>query len=641
MIINQIQTIISKLNLDHFAEVLSLKKDFNFRNKFQHKVDDNYANHQDYGFYTGDDSNALSHACLMLNKLDRFTEASEDERTRWKDALALDFDNYLKCHLYGIVKTNLNIENLTESMIAFGLGDYVIDSIRAYYEKLITDEMDYDCFVPAYEDLYIQAGDRALFFQQNLAKALEYYILADIDWFHLRDGKEKRNLDGTRRQKLLQWHEKVVSYQQLKQGSYKSEEVTPKKGHDQNIFDPYVSFTSIVNEQTQSREIVEAAATYLVESNERLKQKDIEIDYLRDNVFMALLVKRDALLSSLCCLKEDIEIKPQEIADQIIDAIKRIDSIPLRLVKSYVIDHEEDDDIVDDIINFSLTINTVSQIRLALRVEKLAQDMAYYTSMDNFLYMLPAKCGELSACGRFSIMNIAYMNDPNEGTLLQKYINKGNELRETNTGRKTAIYPYVFMKCFTTRVDDLPMWEMYGDHAKGCCILVDWDASERASKKKSVPLYRVCYIKKNPSSKYTINMGDNPQIEDIETVRGGMQKLKTLLEEIKTDDARDLFEALLQGITYLFKENIYYYEQEMRILYTFSDISEEFMHTKNEYPMLYVQPDFPIHIKEIILGPKFSNAPMKMPYIKEQVAKMSYKIGADMPIISFSGIEYR
>lgn len=40
--------------------------------------------------------------------------------------------------------------------------------------------------------------------------------------------------------------------------------------------------------------------------------------------------------------------------------------------------------------------------------------------------------------------------------------------------RKNARYPYVFIKCFTPQIDFLPMWEMYGDYAEGCCLVIDW-----------------------------------------------------------------------------------------------------------------------------------------------------------------------
>ena len=96
--------------------------------------------------------------------------------------------------------------------------------------------------------------------------------------------------------------------------------------------------------------------------------------------------------------------------------------------------------------------------------------------------MLPVKCtGEKKdRLGKLTVMHLSYMNDPNEGqTLLQTVY--GDQYDTGKKDRKSLNVPYVFVKCFTPRVDYLPMWEMYGDHAKGCCLIIDWETTKNLS----------------------------------------------------------------------------------------------------------------------------------------------------------------
>ena len=68
-------------------------------------------------------------------------------------------------------------------------------------------------------------------------------------------------------------------------------------------------------------------------------------------------------------------------------------------------------------------------------------------------------------------MHLSYMNDPMEGNVLKDFL-LGTK-RMDRSERKDIIQPYVFMKCFTSRVDYLPMWGMYGKNATGCGSVFD------------------------------------------------------------------------------------------------------------------------------------------------------------------------
>ena len=116
-----------------------------------------------------------------------------------------------------------------------------------------------------------------------------------------------------------------------------------------------------------------------------------------------------------------------------------------------------------------------------LNAEGDAAEIAYYTSAEVFSYMLPEKCtkeeGKEGRLGKLTVMHLSYMNDPNEGKTLQKAI-YGPSYGALQKGRKPLDVPFVFVKCFSPRIDYLPMWEMYGDHARGCCLVIDWETSK-------------------------------------------------------------------------------------------------------------------------------------------------------------------
>lgn len=76
-------------------------------------------------------------------------------------------------------------------------------------------------------------------------------------------------------------------------------------------------------------------------------------------------------------------------------------------------------------------------------------------------------------------------------------------------------------------------------------------------------------------------------------------------------------------------------------MYSYTNISEDFLHIDGEYPKLYLNPEIYLRIQEIILGPKVQDVPLKVPYLQEELAKLSNMLGVGKPNISLSEIEYQ
>lgn len=302
--------------------------------------------------------------------------------------------------------------------------------------------------------------------------------------------------------------------------------------------------------------------------------------------------------------------------------------------------------------------------------QKISQ-IAYYTKLDTLGYLLP-QTGKLDEIGVLSMMHLAYMNDPNEGKALPGAIFNGLVEKDT---RENAKYPYVFLKSFTRRIDDLPMWEMYGDRAEGVCIVID--PLQFAQQKSSIPMYFVCYLRKEKNN-YVVKPEDNSNLSrsSVKTINRCLRQIRTWAKKNK-DDASFMM-ALgdsLQGIKFMFKDSDYSHECELRIVYiadehsddrikqtvyptlekgttSDSDMSQNSIlkydkaisYETGKAPMLYVSAEDPIIIDEIILGPKFKESARELPFLERRCDELCQKHSAfyngKSIKITFSDIKY-
>lgn len=70
-------------------------------------------------------------------------------------------------------------------------------------------------------------------------------------------------------------------------------------------------------------------------------------------------------------------------------------------------------------------------------------------------------------------------------------------------------------------------------------------------------------------------------------------------------------------------------------------VDDDFLHTEEKWPKLYIRPDFSVQIKEIIMGPKCIETYKFMPYLQEQIAKMCEYEKIAIPKITVSNIQYQ
>ena len=290
-----------------------------------------------------------------------------------------------------------------------------------------------------------------------------------------------------------------------------------------------------------------------------------------------------------------------------------------------------------------------------------------------------------SISGKTRLNNANYMNDPEEGIIIEKIL---------GLDRRDALEPSSwFLMSFTIKTDDLAMWSQYGDDAKGVCIVLREDDFSRFSsfndvswrqEKISLEFSDKMYLMKSelnsgleksifqsesedsvdtvndegiePSSEekgngskgnvdylyriaYVNASGGKFSIEKTELFNDDeIKKLEEFLEVLKEKIDKDLNKGddfyqkaisdCIEEIRYLFKSVDYKYENELRILrYANLDPSNDKIKIDKTSGIgrLYVERENSIQIDEVIFGPKFPNPEYVTPLLKLLDKEIKYK----------------
>ena len=312
----------------------------------------------------------------------------------------------------------------------------------------------------------------------------------------------------------------------------------------------------------------------------------------------------------------------------------------------------------------------------------------HYTKGSTLQIMLDQEENEkkkniFSVSGKTRLYNANYMNDPEEGIVIEKIL---------GLDRRDILEPSSwFLMSFTNKTDDLAMWSQYGDDAKGVCLVlreddfsrftsfndVSWrkeviplvetmntiestlsydlkgspnelnnikptiaikdeEKRSKSEKKENVPkgnrdyLYRIAYVK---------NIGEDIELEqtelfeksEIEELEKLLNSLKEKLDsgsKVKKENYQDAISECIEEIRYLFKSVDYKYENELRILrYANLDPSNKEIKIDKTSGVgkLYVERKNSIQIGEVIFGPKFPNPEYVTPLLKLLDKNINYR----------------
>ncbi len=658
------------------SAVRTVLDSFGPRDYDERYVQPDYDEHDSFGFYEGDARRAYEHACFVIHTaLEKKGEPSAADAADLKR----DMENYLSC-LYTWAETETEqAEYLMTAMVYFGLEEelhqMIQEAYRDYEEEKKDPGLEEPCRVPLnFPKLYKGFGDALLFRRGRYKAALKFYRLAALGWKDDSGRSLPAMLEAARFGNLVAGKRgndqegRMFAYAQAaadvkdRAASGGDKDKASESADDEAFFghirecryryykiqDSLQNFEGASLALDDTDRFYEALRRILVLWEQNMKRKDWKrgkISSLREIYFMAYLLREQLLLQTLAQLAGNPGIARQDTYRRAaLDCLRATEADGLEILRQYVKEIQErgerqEGDFFDVLLTLAQVAVWSGDIRDCLRIPSAGQRVAYYTSMNTLGYMLPG-LKELSAgTGRFAVMHMAYMNDPNEGRTLKRYLLPDDSgLDRTPSGRRDASYPYVFMKCFTPLIDDLPMWEMYGDHAKGCCIVLRPGCFISEEEGVRPPLFRVCYLRKD-DAKNPVHAEDNPGLRMIRQLRLRLRKIGETMR--KNPAARNWYLRIIDSIAYLFKDADYHHEREIRIFYQYLKANDDFCHTPGDCPKLYIMPRFYPDIEEIILGPKFEGRAERMPYLQEQLEKMCRYTGGRMPWLTTSGIEYR
>lgn len=279
--------------------------------------------------------------------------------------------------------------------------------------------------------------------------------------------------------------------------------------------------------------------------------------------------------------------------------------------------------------NFSELIRFIRTIKKELVYNNdTGTDICHYSKLSTLKFIIKEE--KKVPRPRFRISNIAYLNDPSEGNVifqvLKKY-SKSNVLNvlfgTVNDENKLSQVPFsnVFIGSFSTAKNKLPMWTLYGDDSKGCClvfddnffdkenIIVEEKTKEERILSQDLTLYRVKYV-------------DIDNINESDIIIDYLRNVTRLLDEIENIIAKYEFVkmwilSLLDEIRFLFKDCDYDYENEVRIIIYAeeSEIKVDDGTNALNIPKLYVDIQRKLLYKEIILGSKIDKPMEVAPFL--------------------------
>ena len=628
-----------------YEELLTLNPHPEFMDRVSTVTED--YEHDDFGSLPGDEKNALGHAAGVLWKIQKYGTSFSDEesktirtrkrsRTKKPDLLLFvndlenDFHNYCACIKHGL-GNKADLCALTEALLCYGCEDTVWEEVTEWHTA-VSENKNFakSTFLPNFDRLYIRQADRFLFLELNTEEALKFYGLATMLWDHEPDAKETNSDDH-----FVSFTRQYELYSRILKGA------SYPYGTSSQPSAFFQLYNRIIHSGISSSSLSEKLSTFVLSIQEIMESPSSRsLHRARLALLMFIVITKKHFIPELARLYDDPDRERWEVA--IMEKSRLLEDTGYSILSRYAAHMTWKSGIwcFDSYLRLAKAAYLSELLLDELNAEEDAEEIAYYTSAEVFSYMLPEKCTEeddtADRLGKLTVMHLSYMNDPNEGKTLQKAI-YGPSYGALQKGRKPLDVPFVFVKCFSPRIDYLPMWEMYGDHARGCCLVIDWKASKWMEEEAEPVLYHVCYLRKQGNSYVVLNEDNEKLSRSCRAINSQLQELHNVAEEIAEQDRRYL-DDVLGKVLYLFKDSSYSYEQELRVIYQTKD---NILHTDSDKPWLFVQTPFPLQLDEVILGPKFPDVSTRVPYLQEQLDLMCEKTGTEKPRITLSEIDYR
>ena len=436
--------------------------------------------------------------------------------------------------------------------------------------------------------------------------------------------------------------------------------------------------SNLVNDIYQSLESIPSIKILnmlieILENDEQFKQDKVQIS--TSNIVKAL--------DKLCFDSSIEEGKDEKEKNLLIRTLKLgiISDTKYDILKSWIEHYGEDSKKINKLIKIYTLVQQI-KYELGLKVEDKNRNLKFghYTSGEALQSILGKENkAPFSISGKTRLNNANYMNDPEEGVILEDILKleKRNPLEPSSW----------FLMSFTSKTDDLAMWSQYGNNAEGVCIVLnendfaryhslsdlpwyqknsdkqighkmnssveiqnditsnesnkemmtkDNDNTQNSEDKHSTPnidkdyLYRVAYVHYS-DKQFDIEETELFTSEEVTRLKGLLVDLKSELKDYKNSGDPFYKKAIadcIEEIRYLFKSVDYKYEKELRIL-QYANLNSDNDKIKIDYSpefgKLYLERKETIQIRKVIFGPKFVNPEYVTPLLKLLDKEIKYK----------------
>lgn len=260
-------------------------------------------------------------------------------------------------------------------------------------------------------------------------------------------------------------------------------------------------------------------------------------------------------------------------------------------------------------------------------------ELAHYTDKNALNSMLTVNA--LTNHNVLRLYNIAYVNDPDEGKRLVKAETDGEPnplaeiFKDSDPNDPTPwkdIDFFVHIGSFSLVVDKLPLWRAYGRDGNGFCVTIPklyfseqherplmrggWERNI-ADKTIDIPFYRVFYK-------------DSDVKDTLKRLSPILSKIRTAVPAGKQDKVEPLVRMLLSELLYLYKNEEYSSEEEVRVIQR-TELSNPLLirHDSDSRSRLYTETStifFEVEGSEIVIGPKVADKAAAMIDIKHNLA---------------------
>ena len=436
--------------------------------------------------------------------------------------------------------------------------------------------------------------------------------------------------------------------------------------------------SNLVNDICQSLESIQSIKILnmlieILENEKQFKQDQVQIS--TTNIVKAL--------DKLCFDSSIEEGKDEKEKNLLIRTLKLgiISDTKYDILKSWIEHYKENSERINQLIKIYSLVQQI-KYELGLKTEDKNRKLKFghYTSGKALQSILGKEDkAPFSISGKTRLNNANYMNDPEEGEILENILKleKRNPLDPSSW----------FLMSFTSKTDDLAMWSQYGNNAEGVCIVLnendfahyhslsdlpwyqknsdkqishkmnssveisndissnesnkemttrDNDNTQNSEDKYSTPntnqdyLYRVAYVHYS-DDQFDIEETELFTSEEVTRLKGLLVDLKSELRDYKNSGDPFYKKAIadcIEEIRYLFKSVDYKYEEELRIL-QYANLNSDNDKIKIDYSpefgKLYLEREENVQIGEVIFGPKFPNPEYVTPLLKLLDKDIKYK----------------